>query len=1281
MKLEEKFFNSFFYTFLISIILSILIVTIFVGLFINNFYSKKTFYDIIKLEKQYSKININSANALLTTAFQKMQASLNEQILSYQRAANNILKSKQNLELNSTYLKSILSMDLFYCFYDDDTGESNNTALWILDNVTTEENLDLKKEAKNQLIAFTKILPNLDSNLRATLPNIYWYSFYFENNELYIIFPLSNLCETFDFINIKTADYSFYLRQCYDENANYNNVYKFRCELYYENFQKSKSNLFDNNYSYGRNKTIFISNYYDPLIELDDKKFHMCIEFDDPITQGKAYSCCKVHDDDLISILEDLNSKIIGYFLITIVGFNNVFFFPQGPVNPKTITENIFNWENKFILDEKKSFYDKIKKIFSSNYIDYIGNSIFDEIYINGKNSSQQFFYKGGEKFSYSIYPVILDNLYGEKEHVFSIIHIYQEQLFLKEINQYNSSLVIKIILEVIIFIIFGLSLLYLIYSTFNIFAKYIVIPIKNVNYMLLGINIGGKERLKYLEFLKNKQEENIDKLENDFLIESKKEINKKTENHFDDAESSNQLDIKFTEKNNILKFSDFDKQFDEESDYIEKENKFYDFDEELLLYRPIEIDSLVTSLLNLKNALVLTSEDRQVNQIIDYSYSENIFKNLKNKEGSIICQSNIGNLESQILQYDKAIYHLVISLQETKLERFLKRNLSDEFDEGDILLKLISNLFNEKTKEKNNKLIEKQINNSREEFSQKTIGILINTRYCRLIYVYFKFFKNMKKINKLSEKAISEQFINTSFHTISYFHKIIIKYIYLSYVKNDLVKIGESILDYIEFLIKFKFKISSDEKDFMKINNKDFLEFNTKQNFKKKIFGKILNWLNLFDNYVYHVKNYSSLNDTKTIIDDYSKNLDSDNINYNEEVQGSLMLKINIQRSEFLKGKFCLYCENYNDALFYFIRAAKRKSFVLDGLIKKRSLKHLLKLLKKMKKGYDDLKIMNLKMEKEMKEINKKNKLFYNKINDKEKGNNIKITFERKIEEIKKEILQDIDECNENKERDILILIDFNIYNYSNKEEDNIVSKIDKFIEQTIIMLNDFFFGHDRIAVFIYQDKCQIICPLTILSSIDINNISKNLLYYKNIKFNEIDETDEFNITYNEQNKIETEFNLGNNNNISDSSEEESSSFCKEKELNINILKNFVDAINYLNKFSSMKDSVKNEKYIIVFSDITNILLTNDENFEKIEKVFEILNNKKEVIFLLVGKFKKSKIKNDKSHKNVQKLILNKFKETSELIDINNMNRIKSVLSNNNVIKEDIIYPNEIYK
>ena len=103
-------------------------------------------------------------------------------------------------------------------------------------------------------------------------------------------------------------------------------------------------------------------------------------------------------------------------------------------------------------------------------------------------------------------------------------------------------------------------------------------------------------------------------------------------------------LNMKVSMKEYIRKYYDFIRKFDEESDYIDKENKFYNFDEQLLRYRPIEINNLVESLLNLKNALILTSEDRHFNQIIDYSYSESIFKNLKLKEGSIICQSNVGN-------------------------------------------------------------------------------------------------------------------------------------------------------------------------------------------------------------------------------------------------------------------------------------------------------------------------------------------------------------------------------------------------------------------------------------------------------------------------------------------------------------------------------------------------------------------------------------------------------------------------------------------------------------
>ena len=81
-----------------------------------------------------------------------------------------------------------------------------------------------------------------------------------------------------------------------------------------------------------------------------------------------------------------------------------------------------------------------------------------------------------------------------------------------------------------------------------------------------------------------------------------------------------------------------------------------------------------------------------------------------------------------------------------------------------------------------------------------------------------------MKKLQlqKSNDDIINGQFMNTLFHTINYYHKILIQFIYLSYVKGDLVKIGESILDYIEFLIKFKFKTSSDEKYFLKIKYKD---------------------------------------------------------------------------------------------------------------------------------------------------------------------------------------------------------------------------------------------------------------------------------------------------------------------------------------------------------------------------------------------------------------------------------------------------------------------------
>ena len=103
---------------------------------------------------------------------------------------------------------------------------------------------------------------------------------------------------------------------------------------------------------------------------------------------------------------------------------------------------------------------------------------------MNGKDSGEQIFFIDGEKFNYSIYPIVLSNIKGKKEHIFSIIYIYNNRILLESLYQNSSSLIVKMVLVVLIFLIFGYGLLYIIYLTFNNLSKNIVIPIKNVTYI-----------------------------------------------------------------------------------------------------------------------------------------------------------------------------------------------------------------------------------------------------------------------------------------------------------------------------------------------------------------------------------------------------------------------------------------------------------------------------------------------------------------------------------------------------------------------------------------------------------------------------------------------------------------------------------------------------------------------------------------------------------------------------------------------------------------------------
>ena len=1324
MKLENKFFNSFFYPFLVGVLLSMIIVIVFLSIYTNDFLDLKTGQYIVDLEKKYAKTNINSVNALLTTTLLKIQASLNEQILFYLNLAKKV-KNIKNYNINS-YLKSISSIN--DSFYEENKDKLKYMGFWFIDNDTTEKNFTDNSTEKLQLIVYSNILQNIYSTHAATKSSAKTYFFIFEKTNIYMGFPLD-----YYYVHNYTNDFKNFSNNpvfCCDKKGNIYKSYKFKCRDFYMNCLKAKEGIFDyNNKDEGYIRTIYVTNSYKQLGKLDAINiFNMCIQFDDPISKGIAYACSDIQGDNLIFSFDNFNSKLVGYYLITAVGFNKVFYYPLNSDNAKTPTENIFRWDRTFYLEEKTYFMNHIQKLITSNYQRILNQSesIFDEIYINGQNTSGQYFYFNGEKYYFSIFPVILENIQGIKEHVLSIVYFYNNKLYYNGVKLYTSNTAIKIVLEIVLFTVFGSGLLYLIVLTFNTLSKYIVIPIKNVNYMLKGIHIGGENRLEYLDLLQKRQDENLEKLEKIGEKRIKNDLVDENDNHLlnndnnDDKINNNYLtkedaplienNDNFEQDNNLndMEYNgeiinpniDYNKKYDSESDYIEKEINFYDFDEELLQYRPLEVDRLVKVLLDLKGALLLTSTDHQVEEIINYSYSEEIFRNFKNKEGTTICQSNIGNLQSQLLKFDKAIYHLALSLQDDKLKRFLSRTLSDELDESDTLLHKISLSYNkDKDKEKINILAEKQQNNSRDNFSQKVIGILINSRYCKLINVYYKFFSFMKKANI---ELLSGQFMNSIYHTINYYHKIIIQYIYLSYVKNDLVKIGESILDYIEFLIKFKFKTSSDKKYLLNIHNRDRLECKDKQKYKKKIFDKILIWFNLFDSYASHIRDNSSLGDDKSIVEDYSHSLNSANSELNSSSQSVFLFRVNIQRGDFLKGKFALSCKNYTDALFYFIRAARKKSIVMDGLIQKKSLKKIFKISLKLTKILEKYGIINFPLEKKLLEYEKakhkaNNKRLIHNIeknnsNNEEEGKDseekIEKTFGDEMSAIKNEILKDISECNVKQAKDIIIIVDFNAYELELNNNEVNSNKADAFIDQAKTILNSYLSSNDRLGVFIYTNKLQIVCPLMCKNKIDINNFSKDLMYFKKKAFNEVGETEQFGMDLNENDLQSEKIDFQSNNEFSEQRSQDESFDEDNKKIKIlNTVSGLIKSINYVRNYLKKKEAVKNEKYVILFTDLFNYFRISDE---EIRKKFENLSRDREVHFLLVSK---NKMKNEKKEKEkedsldeydekrMNEFINEKFGEKSQLIAFENMKKIKTILSSSIVIKDEILYPNEIYK
>ena len=378
--------------------------------------------------------------------------------------------------------------------------------------------------------------------------------FIFEDSELFITFPYSFYWKA-DSIS-SFFNYNSNPSWCTDENGDRITYYKYKCRVFYRDIMKSKTVIFDNNVEDQNYRKIYVTSPYTFFVgESNEASFTLCIEFKYNLSNTNAFICADIQATDVFNAFNRVNEKLNGYFTISSVGFNKQFYFPNiiSLGTDKTLGEYIFNWNIDYYLEEKIEFLTHVQKLMTSNYLNnyeevLINNmdkellNTFNEIFIDNENEGlNQYFYVNGEIYEYRMYPIVLENYQNEKEHILTIIYIYKQSIFYEYLFDFEKDTYHILALQLVLFIFFGSILLYLIILSFKILAKYIVVPIKNVHYMLEGINIGGEYRLEYLCDLKNKQEDNLEK-----LIKINRELSKKN------SEKKENIMTDLTEDNNI---------------------------------------------------------------------------------------------------------------------------------------------------------------------------------------------------------------------------------------------------------------------------------------------------------------------------------------------------------------------------------------------------------------------------------------------------------------------------------------------------------------------------------------------------------------------------------------------------------------------------------------------------------------------------------------------------------------------------------------------------------
>ena len=280
----------------------------------------------------------------------------------------------------------------------------------------------------------------------------------------------------------------------------------------------------------------------------------------------------------------------------------------------------------------------------------------------------------------------------------------------------------------------------------------------------------------------------------------------------------------------------------------------------------------------------------------------------------------------------------------------------------------------------------------------------------------------------------------------------------------------AESILEYNEFLIKYKLKVSSSN------NNNDLVTISEDIKHEKLIiFDLIVKNFEEFDKKLENLKASNSAEYFKNYLE-ILKNNKKENFDLIIETQSMILC----QRCNYLKGKFSRYCGHNVKALDFFFKS-RETQIICDASIIKKSINQIIKIMREIndeiENNIQQLEYLNKTDKNEMR--SSRSNQTRAKIDQNKK---ISDTIIKYIENMEKEV----DQFNLSQPKDLIVLIDFSETMSSCEGK-----KIKNAIKTSQNILDNYITQEDKFGLFLYTKSLNPIVSLT----------NKNMKTYNYIK------------------------------------------------------------------------------------------------------------------------------------------------------------------------------------